>query len=146
VRARDADAKTAVGRKVLPLEGPEDGIADNGRRFRNVGSSGLFQGGARGNHQVDRSGVPAMQVDDGLPRHLEQGVADVDDDAYSPGQRVVDSGGSGSIPDVNRPFGMEFRNRRAAPSRESLTSASKPSDVSLLALLDTSRYAPSSNT
>ena len=46
----DADPEAAVRRKVLPLEGPENGVADIGRRFRNLRSSGLLQGGARGDH------------------------------------------------------------------------------------------------
>ena len=81
VRARDAgvdvaagadtDAKAAVRREVLPLEGPENRVADIGRGFRNLRSSGLLQSGARRDDQVDRSQVPPMQVDDGLARPLE---------------------------------------------------------------------------
>ena len=39
----DADPKAAVPRKVLPLEGPENGVTDE-REFRNLRWSGFFQG------------------------------------------------------------------------------------------------------
>src|SRR5690349_2283198 len=38
------DAKEAVRRKVLPIERPENRVADIGRGFRNLRPSGLVQG------------------------------------------------------------------------------------------------------